>query len=151
MAIAENEKRNITFSVCVVPKNKHKETMQNIETCVSELEGYCEEVANLAKNNKLEDNEQLWHRIRVTFGSVGYFLTEIEKKTRKSDARAVIKALADSVLAMFYGTCGKKFTRNNYLLMLEIARQSLLNLRQCDEESMRKYFDTLEELRQSIA
>ena len=149
--MTENEKRNITFSVCPVPQNKHKETMQNIEACVSELEGYCEEVVSLAKNSKLEDKEQLWHKIRVTFGSVGYFLTEIEKKTRKSDARAVVKALADSVLAMFYGTYDKKFTRNNYLLMLEIAKQSLLNLRQSDEESMRKYFDTLEELRQSIA
>lgn len=146
MAITEQEKRNIAFSVCPVPQNKHKEIMQNIEACVSELKGYCEEVSNLE-----EDKEQLWHKIRVTLGSVGYFLTEIEKKTRKSDARAVIKTLADSVLAMFYGTHGKNFTKNSCLLMLEIAQQSLLNLRHSDEDSMRKYFDTLEELRQSIA
>ena len=140
MAITEREKRNITFSICAVRQNEHTKTIHSIENCIDKLQNYDKKISRFACKNRLENKLQMWEDVRATFGTIGFYLSKIEEKTTDPGARAIVATLKDSVLLMYHGSKGKKFTFWNYNLLCNTAKMTLENLRHSDAESMREYF-----------
>lgn len=140
MTIAEREKKNINFSICAVRQNEHQKTIHSIGNCVDKLQSYDKKISRLACKNRLENKLQMWEDVRATFGTIGFYLSKIEEKTTDSGARAIITTLKDSILLMYHGSKGKKFTFWNYNLLRNAAKMTLENLRHSDAESMRGYF-----------